>query len=414
MTHEKITTGVLIVGAGHAGAQAALMLRQLGYTGAVALVGEDASPPYERPPLSKDYLAGTEQFENILIRPREEWAELKIDLFLGRKVVAVDSVAHEVQCDNGDQIRYDKMIWAAGGVPRRLEIPGGDLTGIHVIRSRAEVDAIRSRIDDANNIVIVGGGYIGLEAASAFNEMGKNICVLEAKDRLLSRVAGTDLSKFYELEHRDKGVEIRFNAQIESFIGANNEIAEVTLAGGELLPADLVILGIGILPVVGPLIAAGAEGALGGVKVDEFCRTTLPDVYAVGDCAAHINRFADAQLIRLESVQNAHDQATIAVSDVVGDSQPYDTVPWFWSDQYDLKLQTAGISAGYEHAVLRGDPNERSFSVVYLKEDRVIALDCVNATRDYAHGRRLIAQGGLCDFQAISDTQMPLLQVKSV
>lgn len=413
MTYDNFTTGTLIVGAGHAGAQAALMLRKIGYDGAIALVGAEANAPYERPALSKDYLSGAQPFENILIRPEEAWAELNIDLFLGRKVNSVDPAAHKVQCDNGDYIRYDKLIWAAGGVPNRLEIPGSDLAGIHVIRTRAEVDLIRSKLDAANNIVIVGGGYIGLEAASVFTGMGKRVSILEAKDRLLSRVAGTALSEFYEWEHRNRGVEIHFNTRINGFVGKDNEVAGVVVADGERLPADLVVIGIGILPVVGPLISAGAEEALKGIKVDEFCRTTLPDIYAVGDCAAHPNRYADPRLIRLESVQNAHDQAAIAVSDIMGDAQPYDTVPWFWSDQYDLKLQTAGISSGHEEAVLRGRLNERSFSIVYLKNGRVIALDCVNATRDYAYGRRLIAQGGICDLEKLSDSQTPLVSIST-
>jgi len=408
VTDRKTKIDVLIVGAGHAGAQAALMLRKLGYAGAVALAGAEADPPYERPPLSKAFLAGAEPFERMLMRPKEAWAALNIDLLPGRKIVAVDPAAHEARCENGDRLSYGKMIWAAGGTPRRLPAPGGDLAGIYVIRSRPDVDAIRAGLGGAKDIVIIGGGYIGLEAASVLVGMGKRVCVLEAQERLLARVAGPELSAFYEYEHRSRGVDVRLGAKIEAIIEKGGRPAGVRLAGGEDLPADLVIVGIGIAPDVEPLIAAGAEGALGGVKVDECCRTSLPDIYAAGDCAAHANRYAGGAVIRLESVQNAHDQAAAAAAAIAGDPKPYDAVPWFWSDQYDLKLQTAGLSAGHDKAVLRGDPDSRSFSVIYQKDSRVIALDCVNATRDYAQGRRLVANGGECDLKTLTDPAAPL------
>lgn len=410
MSDTTINTDVLIAGAGHAGAQAALMLRKLGYAGGVALAGAEADPPYERPPLSKTYLAGEEPFERMLMRPKEAWAALKIDFLPGRKIVAIDAVAHEARCENGDRITYGKMIWAAGGTPRRLPAPGGDLAGIHVIRTRADVDAIRVGLSEARNIVIVGGGYIGLEAAAVLVGMGKGVCVLEAQDRLLARVAGPALSTFYEKEHRARGVDIRLGAKIEAIIDNGGRPAGVRLVGGDEQLADLVIVGIGIVPDVDPLIAAGAESTLGGVKVDEYCRTSLPDIYAAGDCAAHANRYARGAVIRLESVQNAHDQAAVAAASIAGDPKAYDAVPWFWSDQYDLKLQTAGLSTGHDRAVLRGDPDSRSFSVIYLKDGHVIALDCVNATRDYAQGRRLVATGGACDPETVTDPAVPLFK----
>jgi len=410
VTDTTINIDVLIVGTGHAGAQAALMLRKLGYAGAVALVGAEADPPYERPPLSKAYLAGEEPFERMMMRPKEAWTELNIELLSGRKIVAVDPAANEARCSDGERITYGKLIWAAGGAPRRLTAPGGDLAGVHVVRTRADVDAIRAGLASAGNIVIIGGGYIGLEAASVLVGMGKCVVVLEAEERLLARVAGPALSAFYEKEHRGRGVDIRLGAKVEAIIQKGGRPAGVRLAGGADLPADLVIVGIGIAPEVEPLIAAGAEEALGGVKVDEFCRTSLPDIYAAGDCAAHANRYAGGAVIRLESVQNAHDQAAVAAASIAGAAKPYDAVPWFWSDQYDLKLQTAGLSNGHDKAVLRGDPDSRSFSVIYLKDGRVIALDCVNATRDYAQGRRLVATGGACDHETIADPGYPLFK----
>ncbi|WP_198943709.1 MULTISPECIES: NAD(P)/FAD-dependent oxidoreductase [Henriciella] len=410
MTDTTINIDVLIVGTGHAGAQAALMLRKLGYAGAVALVGAEADPPYERPPLSKAYLAGEEPFERMMMRPKEAWTELNIELLSGRKIVAVDPAMHEARCESGERITYGKMIWAAGGAPRRLPTKGGDLAGVHVIRTRADVEAIRAELERARDIVIIGGGYIGLEAASVLVGMGARVVVLEAQERLLARVAGPALSAFYEKEHLGHGVDIRLGAKIEAIIEKGGRPSGVRLAGGTDVPADLVIVGIGIAPEVEPLIAAGAEEALGGVKVDEFCRTSLPDIYAAGDCAAHANRYAGGAVIRLESVQNAHDQAAVAAASIAGAAKPYDAVPWFWSDQYDLKLQTAGLSNGHDKAVLRGDPDSRSFSIVYLRDDRVIALDCVNATRDYAQGRRLVATGGVCDLETIGDPGSPLFK----
>ena len=380
---------LVIVGTGHGGAQAALALRQHGFAGSILMIGRDREPPYERPPLSKEYLAGEKPFERMLIRPAGFWAERDVQLMLETNVSRLDPAAKELTVSGGATVSYGTLVWAAGGDARRLSCPGAQLAGIHAVRDKADTDALRADLEaGARRAVVVGGGYIGLEAAAVLNKLGCDVVVVEMLDRVLARVAGEDLSRFYEAEHRAHGVAILLQAEVEAIEG-EERVTGVRLTSGETIECDVVVAGIGIVPSVGPLIAAGAAGA-NGVDVDQFCRTSLPDVYAIGDCAAHANPYANGAVIRLESVQNAHDMASAAARAICGDPQPYEAVPWFWSNQYDLRLQTVGLSLGHDATVLRGDPAERSFSVVYLRGGQVVALDCVNKTRDYAQGRKLV------------------------
>src|SRR5688572_7726849 len=380
---------IVIVGTGHAGAQAAIALRQHGFAGSIVVVGRDSVPPYERPPLSKEYLAGEKPFERLLIRPPQFWAEREVELLLDTNVRSLDPAAKTLALSGGETLAYGTLIWAAGGDPRRLSCPGALLPGMFAVRDKADSDDIAAALaDGAKRAVVVGGGYIGLEAAAVLSKLGCEVVLLEMLDRVLGRVAGEDLSRFYEAEHRAHGVAIFLSAVIEAIEG-EERVTGVRLASGETIACDLVVVGIGIVPSVGPLIAAGAAGA-NGVDVDPYCRTSLPDIYAIGDCAAHANPYANGSVVRLESVQNAHDMASTAAKAICGDLQPYDPVPWFWSNQYDLRLQTVGLSYGHDATVLRGDPGKRSFSVVYLRGGQVIALDCVNRTKDYVQGRKLI------------------------
>jgi len=372
------------------------------------MTGRDPNPPYEPPPLSKEYLARDKPFERIMIRPEAFWAEKGVVLRPGTAVNKVDPQARELTVSGGETIGYRTLVWAAGGDARRLSCPGADLGGIHTVRDRADVDRLRAELEaGASKAVVVGGGYIGLEAAAVLRKLGCEVVLLESLDRVLSRVAGEDLSRFYEAEHRAHGVDLRCNAIVEAIEGDGDRVTGVRLAGGETIECDLVVVGIGVVPSVGPLIVAGAAGA-NGVDVDETCRTSLPDIYAIGDCAAHANRFAQGAVIRLESVQNAHDMAATAARAICGDPQPYRATPWFWSNQYDLRLQTVGLSAGHDATVLRGDPAARSFSVVYLRDGRVIALDCVNRTKDYAQGRRLVEEGAAIEPERLLDAETPL------
>lgn len=391
---------VLIVGAGHGGAQAAIALRQNKFAGSVAIIGDEAELPYERPPLSKDYLAGDKPFERLLIRPLAFWEERQVAMLTGLTVTAVDPAARIVTAGE-EMIGYGTLIWAAGGKARRIACDGHHLTGIHTVRTRADVDAMIAELPDVREVAVIGGGYIGLEAAAVLSKLGRKITVLEAQDRVLARVAGEPLSHFFEAEHRAHDVTIRTGVQVEAIEG-DTRVTGVRLASGETIPAQMAIVGIGIVPAVGPLLEAGAQGG-NGVLVDGQCRTSLPDIYAIGDCALHANAHAGDRMIRLESVQNANDQATVAAKTICGIEAGYDAVPWFWSNQYDLKLQTVGISAGHDSHVVRGDPATRSFSVIYLREGRVIALDCVNAVRDYVQGRRLVVEGLAPDPAALAD-----------
>jgi NADPH-dependent 2,4-dienoyl-CoA reductase/sulfur reductase-like enzyme len=403
----------LIVGGGHAGAQAAILLRQLKFEGSIGIISDEADPPYERPPLSKDYLASEKAFDRILLRPAHFWEEQKIDLILRERVKAINPAEHSIVTASDTEYSYGKLIWAGGGAARRLSCPGSTAKGLHTVRTRADVDAIMASLADTQRFVIIGGGYIGLEAAAVLSKLGKQVTLIEALDRVLARVAGPKLSAFFENEHRAHGVDVRLSAAVEA-IEANDAgvVTGVVLADGTVVPADAVIVGIGIVPETGPLIMAGASGG-NGVDVDEYCQTSLPDIYAIGDCAAHENRFAAGRRMRVESVQNANDQARTAVQHILGNPAPYEAVPWFWSNQYDLRLQTVGLSVAYDETVVRGDVESRSFSVVYLRQGQVIALDCVNRTKDYVQGRALVVDGARIGRDQLANGDVPLKELTS-
>lgn len=399
---------VVIVGAGHGGAQVALALRTNGFEGSILMIGRESEPPYERPPLSKEYLARDKEFERLYIRPPQFWADKNVTLALGTEVTAVDATAHQVTLGDGSAVTYGKLVWATGGDPRKLTCAGADLAGVHAVRTREDVDRLMGELDaGAKKVVVIGGGYIGLEAAAVLTKLGCSVTLLEALPRILARVAGPEISAFYEGDHRAHGVDLRTNVAVDCLEGEGGKVTGVMLADGSVLPAEIVIVGIGIIPSVAPLLAAGAEGG-NGVNVDDHCRTSLPDVYAIGDCAAFACAYADGAVMRVESVQNANDMGTCVAKAICGDPQPYHAFPWFWSNQYDLKLQTAGLSIGYDQTVLRGDPATRAFSVLYLKSGRLIALDCVNVIKDYVQGRKLVEAGAVIDPAKLADTSVPL------
>lgn len=401
---------VLIVGGGHAGAQAAIALRQQKFAGTIAIVSSEPELPYERPPLSKEYLSGDKAFDRLLLRPAAFWQEREVTMRLGETVASVDPVGHRVVTEAGEAIGYGTLVWATGGAPRRLTCAGADLAGVHGVRTRADVDRMMAELPQVRHAVVIGGGYIGLEAAAVLAKLGKQVTLLEALPRVLARVAGADLSAFYEAEHRAHGVDLRTGVAVTCIEGEAGRVTGVRLADDHVLPADMVIVGIGIVPAVEPLLAAGAAGG-NGIDVDDHCRTSLPDVYAIGDIAMHANAFAGGGRIRLESVQNANDMATVVAKAILGAPAPYHAVPWFWSNQYDLRLQTVGWSAGHDQAVTRGEPASRSFSVVYLKDGRVVALDCVNATKDYVQGRALVVGGIAADPARLADAGVPLKEL---
>ena len=404
---------VVIVGAGQGGAHTAISLRQQKFAGSVLVLGAEAFLPYERPALSKEYLAGDKTFDALLLRPASYWEEKKVEVRLGERVVSVDPGAHELRTASGSTLGYGKLVWATGGNARRLGCAGHDLVGVHTVRDRSDVDRMKSELETANEIVVVGGGYVGLEAAAVLRKQGKHVTVLEAEPRVLARVAGEALSRFFEAEHRAHGVDVRTGAQVVALDENDGRVCGVRLASGESIPAELVIVGIGIDAAVEPLTAAGAVTS-NGVVVDLQCKTSLPDIYAVGDCAAHPNVHAEGRVIRLESIQNANDQGMIvakAIAGSLGAEERYDAVPWFWSNQYDLRLQTVGLSQGHDDVVLRGTPESRSFSVVYLRAGRVVALDCVNHTKDYLQGKTLIAKRSLVDRTKLARPEVTLKEL---
>lgn len=408
MASNHSQADVVIVGTGHGGAQAAIGLRQHGHEGSIMMIGRDDAPPYERPPLSKEYLAGDKGFERIMIRPEKFWADKDITLRLGAAVTAIDPVRHTVTLSDGGQVTYRKLIWSGGGDPRRLPVPGAVLPGVFYVRDKADADAMMRALESgAKRAVVIGGGYIGLEAAAVLRKLGCEVVLVEMLDRLLARVAGAELSTFYADEHRRQGVDVRLSTGVHSVLG-EGKVTGVRLDTGEEVPCDMVVVGIGIVPAVAPLIAAGAAGS-NGVDVDFCCRTTLDDIYAIGDCAAHANDFADGAVIRLESVQNAHDMANTVAKAIMGEKEPYHALPWFWSNQYDLKLQTAGLSLGFDQTVLRGDPAERKFTVIYLKAGKPIAFDCVGTMKDYVQARKLLESGvGKIDPALLADPDVAL------
>ncbi len=399
---------VVIVGGGHAGAQTAIALRQLGFAGSVAVLCKEKELPYERPPLSKDYMSGKLDFSGMLLRSAEYWTEQRIAMHLEHDVVAVDPVARRVMCGNGAQFQYGTLVWATGGDARRLACSGGDLAGVHTIRTRGDVDRMLPELAAAKRVIVIGGGYIGLETAAVITEMGKAVVLIEEQDRLLSRVTGEIISRFIEKEHTTRGVDVRLAKSVTRIRENSGKAAGVEVAGGDVIEGDLVIVGVGIVPAVAPLMCAGATAGITGVAVDSCCRTSLPYVFAVGDCAEHANAFADGRRLRLESIQNANDQAMVVARSIVGETVSYTVVPWFWSNQYDLRLQTVGISSGHDQCVLRGDPAARSFCVVYLRGGRVIALDCVNSTKEFIQGKALVTGRVAVDPMRLANPTIPL------
>jgi 3-phenylpropionate/trans-cinnamate dioxygenase ferredoxin reductase subunit len=399
---------VLIVGAGHGGASTAMALRRLGHAGTIAMVSKELDPPYERPPLSKDYLSGERSFERLLMRPESFWAEQGIDLLLGREAVALDAGEHRLRLADGAALSYGSLVWSAGGEARRLACSGHDVAGVHTIRNRADVDRLRTELICGEDIVVIGGGYIGLEAAAILTKAGKRVTVLEAADRLLARVSSAPLSRFFEAEHRRRGVDVRLNVTVDCIEARDGAAVGVRLADGTILPANIVIVGIGIDPCIAPLRAAGAAVGAAGVIVDAFCRTSLEDVYAVGDCVEFANPFAGGASLRLESVQNATDQGSVAAKAIIAVPEPYAAIPWFWSEQYDFRLQTVGIALGHDQIVVRGDADAPGFSLLYLKDGKVIALDCLSNVKDYVQGRMLINSGKIVSPDRLADCALPL------
>ncbi|MFM0394967.1 NAD(P)/FAD-dependent oxidoreductase [Paraburkholderia phytofirmans] len=383
---------VVVVGAGQAGAHVALSLRQDGFQGSIGVIGDEPDLPYERPPLSKAYLDGSIGADKLLLRPASFWEDQNVEMVLNQRVVSVDAQRKAVCCQSGDVFGYQHLVWAAGGRARKLNCPGAELAGVHVVRTRAHTDSLRHELNACDRIVVIGGGYIGLETAAVLRKAGKTVTVLEAQERVLARVTSAAVSAYFDQLHRQHGVVIRTSTQVVALEGNAGRVTSVLLGNEERIDADLVVVGVGLDTEVEPLRQAGAKCS-NGVDVDPYCATSLPDVYAIGDCANHANEFADGRRLRLESVQNANDQARVVAAKIAGAPVAYSAVPWFWSNQYDVRLQTVGLNIGYDETVVRGTPEAGAFSVVYLRGGKVVALDCINSPRDFVHGKKLVAKG---------------------
>ena len=405
-----MSANFIIVGAGQAASQAATTLRSEGFTGAVTIYGDEPYLPYQRPPLSKKFLMGELARDRLALRPESYYAQNNVTLKLGVSVTAIDRKAKTVALSEGGQVPYDKLLLATGAHVRKVRLPGADLKNIFYLRNIADVDAIRPELQPGRNVVLVGGGYIGLEVAAVAAKHGCKVNVLEMGDRVMNRVVSEPVSAFYEEEHKKNGVTLTLNSMVESFEGSGGQVTHVRISDGHRVPADLAIIGVGVDPEIALADAAGLT-CQNGILVDEFGATADPDIFAAGDCTNHPNPFVGG-LIRLESVQNAIDQAKHAALAMMGKKTPYGEVPWFWSDQYDLKLQIAGIRAGHDEMVMRGSVAARQFAVFYLRggvsNGHVVAVESVNAAQEYMIGRRLIAARTRVSAERLVDLSQPM------
>lgn len=403
---DQSTPGVVIVGAGQAGAEVATALRQNGYSHPITLIGEERHVPYRRPPLSKTFLAGEATLESLHLKPEEVYQRHGIGCRLGVRVTAIDTGARRLWLADGTELPYGDLVLATGGHPRTLPVPGADSERVHYVRTVDDVLRLREYFRPGARLVLVGGGYIGLETAAVAVKAGLKVTVVEAQDRVLARVAAPALSAFYEAVHRGHGVEIMTGTAVES-LETDGDGTRVWLSDGRDRRADIVIVGVGLVPGTRLAEEAGVVVSPQGIVVDAVCRTSVPGVYAVGDCTYHENDFYGRHM-RVESVPNATEQARLLAAALCGKPARYAAVPWFWSDQYDLKLQMAGLSEGYDETVVRGDWDLPSFIVFYLRDGVLISVDSVNRAQDFMIARRMVARRVKPDRDDLAREDVPL------
>jgi 3-phenylpropionate/trans-cinnamate dioxygenase ferredoxin reductase component len=398
---------IVVAGGGHAAAQVVDSLRRDGYSGKLVMACGEPVIPYQRPPLSKKFLGGELETDRLPIRHGAYYEGIHCEMILGNPVVGIDAKGHTLKLSDGGSLAYDKLVLAIGGHARPIACPGGELPGVHVLRTMADVQAIRARVRPGVRVAIVGAGYIGLECAATFRKLGLDVTVIEMMDRVMNRVVAPEMSRFYQAEHAGHGVNVLTDRTVRGFIGdGDGSVHAVECTDGTQVPADLVIVGIGLVPNCALAQGAGIR-CEDGIAVDEHCRTSDPDIYAIGDCCSHPSpRYG--RRVRLESVDNAFEQAKTASANICGKPTPHDKTPWFWSDQYELKLQIVGLSQGYDEVVLRGDPGTRSFSCCYLRGGELIALDAVNHAKDFMAARKLIGERARPDRARLADDSLAL------
>ena len=397
---------IVIIGAGQAGQQAVQSLRSEGFKGAITMVGDEAYPPYQRPPLSKAYLLGTFERPRLFLKPDAFYDEAGCELLLSTSAKAIHRADRTVELTDGRLLAYDKLLLATGARVRKLKCPGAELPGIHYLKTIADVDGLQSVFQSGKRIAIVGGGYIGLEVAAVGAKRGLDVTVFEAMDRLMARAVSPQLSAFYASEHEKAGVKLKLNTGVEGFEGEGK--VQRIKAGGQTYEADIVLVGIGVIACQELAEAAGLA-CTDGIVVDQNARTSDPHIWSAGDCTRHVGR--EGQAIRLECVQNAIDQAKHAALAMVGKPKTYSEVPWFWSDQYDLKLQIAGLARPTDTLVQRGDPASRKFAVFHLRDGVVAAVEAVNAAPEYLIGKKMIAEGKSVAPEMLADLSIPIKQM---
>jgi len=399
---------IVIVGAGQAAVQTADTLRRKGFAGKLTMVGDEPWLPYQRPPLSKKYLSGSLDRERLFIRPTQFFTDHQVPVLHGHRVTELATGPRHVRLDDGRVLPYDALVLATGSKPRRLVVPGAELAGVHYLRSIADADAIRERFTAGGQLVVIGGGYIGLEVAATARELGMDVTVLEMAARVMSRVTCADVSAFFELEHSRRGVHIRCNETVRALHGdpRTGRVRAVLTESGGVYAADLVIAGVGVVPA-DELARAARLDCENGIVTDAHCRSSDHAIYAAGDCASHLNRQYGRHL-RLESVDNAFEQGTTVALNLMGSATPHHKVPWFWSDQYDLKLIIVGIADRCDAVVLRGSPEARSFSACYLRDGELVAIDTINAPKDQMAARKLIAAHARVDVNKLANPTIPL------
>ena len=399
----------IIIGASHAASQLGPDLRKKGWQGRILIITDESVIPYHRPPLSKEYLSGKKTFEEILIKKPSLYEKNEIEFLLDTRVTAINREGKTITLENEETIAYDKLALTTGARVRHIPVPGADLDGVHYLRDADDVEQIIPLAQAGKKAVIIGGGYIGLETAAVLQTIGMQVTVIEMMERVLERVTTAEVSAFYQRIHTEQGVEIVTGASV-SKINGDKSVESVSVKNGDNFSADLVIVGIGVIPNTELAEAAGLEVS-NGIVVDEYCRTNDHDIVAAGDCTWHYNPFYDNH-IRLESVQNALDQARVAAATLNGDLKPYDTLPWFWSDQYDLKLQMQGLSAGYDEVIIRGDiDNSRKIAVFYLKEGRILSVDAVNSAPEFMVGKKLILAKTMVDKEKLADAEVSIKEL---